>query len=52
VERIKGHLLGGTALASDETGVRIGWIWVVHHSDSAAFMADFSRSYGRKWVTA
>jgi transposase len=48
VERIRGRLLAGSALASDETGLRIGarngWLWVVHHGDSAAFIADPSRA--------
>ena len=39
VSLIKARLLGGTALASDETGVRVGranwWLWVFHHGDSA-----------------
>ena len=37
---IKQRLLSGTALASDETGMRVGkanwWLWVFHHGDSAA----------------
>ena len=42
------RLLSGTALASDETGMRVGkanwWLWVFHHGDSAAFVADAHRS--------
>ena len=34
---IKQRLLSGTALASDETGMRVGkanwWLWVFHHGD-------------------
>ena len=45
---IKQRLLSGTALASDETGMRVGkanwWLWVFHHGDSAAFVAEASRS--------
>jgi transposase len=45
---IKQRLLSGTALASDETGLRVGnanwWLWVFHHGDSAAFVADAHRS--------
>ncbi len=45
---IKAHLLSGTALASDETGVRVGranwWLWVFHHGDSAVFVAAARRS--------
>ena len=45
---IKARLLSGTALASDETGVRVGkanwWLWVFHHADSAIFVADKHRS--------
>ena len=45
---IKERLLSGTALASDETGMRVGkanwWLWVFHHGDSAAFVADANRS--------
>jgi transposase len=41
-ERIKQRLLSGTAIASDETGVRVGkkgfWTWVFHHGDSACFV--------------
>ena len=45
---IKQRLLAGTALASDETGMRVGkanwWLWVFHHGDSAAFVVEASRS--------
>src|SRR5271170_6956835 len=45
---IKARLLAGTALASDETGLRVGkanwWLWVFHHGDSAVFVADAHRS--------
>jgi transposase len=45
---IKQRLLSGSALASDETGMRVGkanwWLWVFHHGDSAAFVAETSRS--------
>jgi len=40
---IKARLMAGTALASDETGLRVGksnwWLWVFHHADSAVFVA-------------
>ena len=40
---IKQRLMAGTALASDETGLRVGksnwWLWVFHHADSAVFVA-------------
>ena len=46
--RIKARLLAGTALASDETGMRVGkanwWLWVFHHRDSAVFVADPHRT--------
>ena len=45
---IKARLLSGNAIASDETGVRVGranwWLWVFHHGDSAVFVADAHRS--------
>jgi len=45
---IKARLLAGTALASDETGMRVGkgnwWLWVFHHADSAVFIAAKHRS--------
>ncbi|MDQ0390405.1 IS66 family transposase [Labrys monachus] len=48
VAMIKDRLLAGTAIASDETGLRVGnanwWLWVFHHGDSAVFIADRHRS--------
>jgi transposase len=45
---IKARLLAGAALASDETGVRVGkanrWLWVFHHADNALFVIDPHRS--------
>ena len=45
---IKARLLSATALASDETGVRVGkanwWLWVFHHADNALFVVDPHRS--------
>jgi transposase len=45
---IKARLLSGTALASDETGVRVGkanwWLWVFHHAENALFVIDPHRS--------
>jgi transposase len=45
---IKQRLFSGTALASDETVMRVGkanwWLWVFHHGDSAAFVAEAYRS--------
>jgi transposase len=49
---IRTRLLSGTALESDETGLRVGkknwWLWVFHHEDSAVFVAKPSR--GKKVV--
>ena len=46
--RISARLLSGTALQSDETGLRVGkknwWLWVFHHKDSAVFRAEPSRA--------
>jgi len=46
--RIKAALFAGTAIASDETGLRVGkanwWLWVFHHDTSAVFIADPHRS--------
>ena len=46
--RIKARLLSGTALACDETGVRVGkanwWLWVFHHGLDAMFVVDPHRS--------
>jgi transposase len=45
---IRARLLSGTALQSDETGLRVGktnwWLWVFHHGDSAVFVAKPSRA--------
>lgn len=45
---IRETLLSGTAIQSDETGMRVGkqnwWFWVFHHRHSAVFVADPSRS--------
>ena len=45
---IRARLLSGTALQSDETGLRVGksnwWLWVFHHGDSAIFVAEPSRA--------
>ena len=46
--RIRDDLMAAPALASDETGMRVGrrnfWLWVVHHADSAVFLADPTRA--------
>jgi transposase len=45
---LKQKLLSGTALASDETGIRVGkanwWLWVFHDGDTAVFIVDPHRS--------
>jgi len=45
---LKLRLLSGTALASDETGIRVGkanwWLWVFHHGDAAVFVVDAHRT--------
>jgi transposase len=45
---IQARLLSGTALESDETGLRVGkknwWLWVFHHHDSAVFVAAPTRA--------
>jgi transposase len=45
---IRARLLSGTALESDETGLRVGkknwWLWVFHHDDSAVFVAEPTRA--------
>ncbi len=45
---IRARLLSGTALQSDETGLRVGkknwWFWVFHHNDSAVFVAAPTRA--------
>jgi len=50
--RFKVSLLSGTAIQSDETGVRVGkkgwWLWVFHHDDTACFVIRPSR--GKKVV--
>ena len=44
---IRARLLSGTAMESDETGLRVGkrnwWLWVFHHQDSAVFVVEPSR---------
>ena len=46
--RLADRLRASPVLASDETGLRVGgkngWLWVVHHGDSAVFRADPSRA--------
>jgi transposase len=45
---IRSRLLSGTALESDETGLRVGkknwWLWVFDHADSAVFVAAPTRA--------
>lgn len=45
--RIRARLLCGTAMESDETGLRVGkrnwWLWVFHHKDNAVFVVEPSR---------
>ena len=45
---LKLRLLSGSALASDETGVRVGkanwWLWVFQHGDAAVFVVDPHRT--------
>ena len=45
---LKMRLFSGTALASDETGIRVGkanwWLWVFHHGDVAVFVAEEHRT--------
>ena len=45
---IRARLLSGTALESDETGLRVGkknwWLWVFHHENSAVFVAEPTRA--------
>ena len=45
---IRAKLLSGTALQSDETGLRVGkanwYLWVFHHEDSAVFIAAPTRA--------
>jgi transposase len=44
---IRTRLLCGTAMESDETGLRVGkrnwWLWVFHHKDNAVFVVEPSR---------
>jgi transposase len=46
--RLADRLRASPVLASDETGLRVGgrngWLWVVHHADTAVFRADPSRA--------
>jgi transposase len=46
--RIRDRLLSSSVLESDETGLRVGkrnfWLWVIHHKDSAVFLADPTRA--------
>jgi transposase len=46
--RLADRLRASPVLASDETGLRVagknGWLWVIHHADSAVFRADPSRA--------
>ena len=41
-QAIRARLLSGSAICSDETGVRVGkrswWLWVFHHGDDAYFL--------------
>jgi transposase len=47
-EAIRAKLLSGTALQSDETGLRVGkanwYLWLFHHKDSAVFTAAPTRA--------
>ena len=47
-DAIRARLLAGTALQSDETGLRVGkanwYLWVFHHKDSAVFVAEPTRA--------
>jgi transposase len=46
--RIRARLLSSSVLESDETSLRVGkrnfWLWVIHHKDSAVFLADPTRA--------
>ena len=46
--RLKADLMGGTVIASDETGLRVGkrntWLWVFHHGLTALFLANQNRA--------
>jgi transposase len=52
--RLADRLRASPVLASDETGLRVGgrngWLWVMHHADTAVFRADPSR--GRRVLEA
>jgi transposase len=45
---IRERLLSGTAIQSDETGLRVGkqnwWLWVFHHRHDAIFIVDPTRA--------
>jgi transposase len=45
---IRARLLSGTALESDETGLRVGkknwWLWVFHHDNNPVFVARPTRA--------
>jgi transposase len=47
-QAIRARLLSGSAICSDETGVRVGkrswWLWVFHHGDDAYFLTHPRRS--------
>lgn len=47
---LRARLLSGTAIESDETGLRVGkrnwWLWVFHHKDNAVFVVEPSRGKG------
>jgi transposase len=47
---IRARLMSGSALESDETGLRVGkrnwWLWVFHHKDNAVFVVEPSRGKG------
>jgi transposase len=47
-DRLKADLHNGTAIASDETGLRVAnrntWLWVFHHGPTALFLANQSRA--------
>jgi transposase len=44
---IRARLLSGSAMESDETGLRVGkrnwWLWVFHHKNNAVFVVESSR---------
>jgi transposase len=47
-DRFKADLRQGSAIASDETGMRVGktnrWLWVFHHGPTAIFLGNQSRA--------